>query len=110
MTGVPWLVRDGEVLASVELADGRSARRKGLLGRDDFDGVLRLKARSIHTVGMRFGIDAAFCDTDGTVRRVLTVRPWRVTMPHRRATIVFEAREGTFRDWDLRAGDILEVR
>jgi uncharacterized membrane protein (UPF0127 family) len=104
------LVRDGEVLASVELADGRSARRKGLLGRDDFDGVLRLTARSVHTFGMRFAIDAAFCDPDGTVRRVLTIRPWRVSMPQRRSTIVFEARAGTFRDWELRAGDILEVR
>jgi uncharacterized membrane protein (UPF0127 family) len=104
------LVRDGEVLASVELADGRSSRRKGLLGRDDFDGVLRLRARSVHTLGMRFSIDAAFCDSDGTVRRVRTIRPWRVSMPRRRSTIVFEARAGTFRDWDLRAGDILEVR
>lgn len=107
---MPWLVREGEVLASLELADGRAARRKGLLGRDDFDGVLRLRARSVHTFWMRFPIDAAFCDTDGTVRRVLTLRPWRVTLPHRRATIVFEARAGTFREWGLRPGDILEVR
>ncbi|MCB1011351.1 MAG: DUF192 domain-containing protein [Microthrixaceae bacterium] len=105
-----WLVRDGEVLASVELADGRAARRRGLLGREDFDGVLRLKARSVHTVGMRFGIDAAFCETDGTVRRVVTVQPWRVTRPQLRPTIVFEARQGTFREWNLRPGDHLEVR
>jgi len=103
-------MRDGEVLASVELADGRAARRKGLLGRDDFDGVLRLKARSVHTVGMRFGIDAAFCDTDGTVRRVVTMRPWRISRPGLRPTIVFEARAGTFREWNLRPGDHLEVR
>ncbi|MFV0318490.1 MAG: DUF192 domain-containing protein [Microthrixaceae bacterium] len=105
-----WLVRDGEVLASVELADGRSARRRGLLGRDDFDGVLRLKARSVHTVGMRFGIDAAMCDPDGSVRRVVTLRRWRLSRPELRSTIVFEAREGTFREWNLRPGDVLEVR
>lgn len=104
------MMRDGEVLASVELADGRSARRKGLLGRDDFDGVLRLKARSVHTIGMRFGIDAAFCDPDGTVRRVLTMKPWRVSRPEVRSTIVFEARAQTFREWNLRPGDHLEVR
>jgi len=104
-----WLVRDAEVLASVELADGRTARRKGLLGRDDFDGVLRLKARSVHTIGMRFPIDVAFCDAEGTVRRVLTLRRWRVSRPHLRPTIVFEARAGTFREWNLRAGDRLEV-
>ncbi|MEZ5238031.1 MAG: DUF192 domain-containing protein [Microthrixaceae bacterium] len=105
-----WLVRDGEVLASVELADGRAARRKGLLGRDDFDGVLRIKARSVHTVGMRFGIDVAFCDPDGTVRRVLTLAPWRVSWPRLRPTIAFEARADTFREWNLRPGDCLEVR
>jgi uncharacterized protein len=98
------------VLASVELADGRASRRKGLLGRDDFDGVLRLRARSVHTVGMRFPIDVAFCDVDGTVRRVITLRPWRITLPHRRATIAYEARAGTFREWELRPGDILDVR
>jgi len=107
---MPWLVRDGEVLASLELADGRAARRKGLLGRDDFDGVLRLKARSVHTFGMRFGIDVALCDVDGTVRRVTTLAPWRLTLPHRRPTIVYEARAGTFREWGLRPGDILDVR
>ncbi len=78
---VAWLVRDDEVLASVELADGRAARRRGLLGRDDFDGVLRLKARSVHTIGMQFGIDAAICDPDGTVRRVVTMKRWRVSRP-----------------------------
>ena len=36
--GVPWLVTDdARVLASVEVADARSARRKGLLGRDGLD-------------------------------------------------------------------------
>jgi uncharacterized membrane protein (UPF0127 family) len=107
---MPWLVRDGEVLASVELADGRAARRKGLLGMDDFDGVLRLRARSVHTIGMRFGVDAAFCDPDGTVRRIVTMAPWRVSRPELRRTIVFEAREGTFREWNLSPGDCLEVR
>ncbi|MCP4435623.1 MAG: DUF192 domain-containing protein [Actinomycetia bacterium] len=107
---MPWLVRDTEVLASVELADGRAARSKGLLGRDDFDGVLRLEARSVHTFGMRFPVDVAFCDTDGTVRRVLTMVPWRVSRPHLAPTVVYEASAGTFRDCNLRPGDRLELQ
>jgi uncharacterized membrane protein (UPF0127 family) len=107
---MPWLVREDEVLASLELADGRSARRRGLLGREDFDGVLRLKARSVHTFGMRFAVDVAFCEADGTVRRVVTMRPWRISRPHLRPTIAYEARGGTFREWSLRPGDILQVR
>jgi len=105
-----WLVRDAEVLASVEMADGRSDRRRGLLGRDDFDGVLRLRARSVHTIGMRFAIDVALCDPDGTVRRVTTLKPWRVSRPRFSRTIAFEATAGTFRERNLRPGDVLEVR
>jgi hypothetical protein len=107
---MPWLVREGEVLASVELADGRAARRRGLLGRDDFDGVLRLTARSVHTIGMRFPVDVAFCDSGGTVVRVITMPRMRISRPRIRQTVVYEARAGTFREWNLRPGDVLEVR
>ena len=65
---MPWLVRDGEVLASVEVAESRRDRRVGLRGRDGVDGVLRIRARSVHTVGMRFPIDVA------SVRRPTTAR------------------------------------
>ena len=37
----------------------------GLLGRDGIEGALLLRpARSVHTLGMRFAIDVAFCDAD----------------------------------------------
>ncbi len=58
-----WLVRDGKVLATLEVAESRSERRRGLLGRDTFDGVLMMRTRSIHTIGMKFPIDAAICDS-----------------------------------------------
>ncbi|RPI09277.1 MAG: DUF192 domain-containing protein, partial [Actinobacteria bacterium] len=65
-----WLVRGGEVLASLEVADTRATRRKGMLGRDGIDGALLLvPARSVHTLGMRFDIDVAFLDRDGVVKR-----------------------------------------
>ena len=63
---MPWLLRDGEVLAIARGGgDTRSARRKGLLGRDGIDGALLLvPARSVHTIGMRFPLDVAWCDRD----------------------------------------------
>ena len=65
-----WLLREGEVLASLEVADTRPARRRGLLGRDSIDGALLLvPARSVHTIGMRFPIDVAWLDGDLTVLR-----------------------------------------
>ena len=37
------MLRDGEVLASLEVADSRRARSRGLLGRDGVDGALLLR-------------------------------------------------------------------
>lgn len=111
---MPWLVRNGEVLASVETAATRRERRRGLLGRDAVDGVLRLRARSVHTFGMRIPIDVATCVPVGhdrfRVARVLTLRPWRITRVSLQASTVFEAEAGSFRRWDVRPGDKLEVR
>ena len=65
---MPWLVAGDRVVASVEVAVTRRARRRGLLGRDGIEGALLLEpARSVHTVGMRFPIDVAFLARDGTV-------------------------------------------
>jgi uncharacterized protein len=109
-----WLVHDGAVLASVETAGSRRARRRGLLGRDGIDGVLRLPARSVHTVGMRFPIDVAFCRPVGPdglrVVRIVTVPRNRVTRPCVRGRIALEAEAGSFRRWGVRPGARLEVR
>ena len=113
MTGAPsqgWLVHDGRVLASAEVATTRAGRRRGLLGRDGVDGVLVIRTRSVHTFGMRFAIDVAFCGEDGTVRRTVTLRPNRVTLPVRGAVTAIEAPAGSFASWGLAPGDVLEVR
>jgi uncharacterized membrane protein (UPF0127 family) len=72
---VAWLLRDGDVLAAVEVADSFGARLRGLLGRDGVEGALVLQpARSVHTIGMRFPIDVAFCDRDLRVVATCTMR------------------------------------
>ena len=106
-----WLLRDGEVLASVEVADGVRTRVIGLLGRDGYEGALLLKpARSVHTVGMRFPIDVAFCDRDLVVLEVVSLGRFRMTRPRWRARCVIEAERGAFERWGLRPGDRLEVK
>lgn len=106
-----WLVRDGEVLASVEVADSLVSRLRGLLGRDGLDGALLIdKARSVHTIGMRFPIDVAFCDRDLNVVATKTMRRHRIGVPRWRARCVLEAEAGTFERWHLRPGDRLELR
>jgi uncharacterized membrane protein (UPF0127 family) len=106
-----WLVREGEVLAAVELADAARARRRGLLGRDGIAGALVLRpCRHVHTARMRFPIDVAFCDAEGIVLRTVTLAPWRLSPYVHRAAFVIEAEAGAFDRWRLRAGDRVELR
>jgi uncharacterized protein len=108
---VAWLVRDDEVLASLEVARTRRERARGLLGRDGIDGAIYLApCRSVHTLRMRFPIDVAFVDRQMVVRRVVQLRPGRVTRPCWRAHGVIEAEAGSFASWELTPGDVLEVR
>ena len=106
-----WLVRDGEVLASLEVADSASDRARGLLGRDGFEGALLLRpARSVHPVGMRFPIDVAYLDRDLVVLRTVTLRRWRVSRPVLHCHAVLEAEAGAFAHWNLKPGDQLEIK
>jgi uncharacterized membrane protein (UPF0127 family) len=108
---MPWLLREGEVLASLELARTRRERMQGLLGRDGIEGALLIEpAKSVHTVGMRFPLDVAFCDADLTVLKVLRMPRHRVSLPVLRAHCVIEAEAGSFGRWELRPGDQLEVK
>jgi uncharacterized protein len=108
---MPWLVADGRVLAGVEIAEGYRSRVKGLLGRDGIDGALLLRpARSVHSFGMRFPIDVAFCDGDLRVLRIVALRPHRITLPRWRARAIIETELGEFERWGVQVGDQLEVR
>ena len=108
---MPWLVRDGEVLASLEVASSRRDRRRGLLGRDGLEGALLIRpCTSVHTAGMRFDLDVAFCDEDLKVLETVRMRRWRVGRPRRGADCVLEAEAGAFERWRLRPGDQLEVK
>jgi uncharacterized protein len=106
-----WLVRDGEVLATAEEARTRRERTKGLLGRDGFTGALVFRpCRQVHTMGMRFAIDVAFCAGDGTVLRTSTLRPRRLSALVWRSAFVIEAESGAFERWGLRVGDRVEIK
>lgn len=109
--GMAWIVRDGEVLAAAEVAGSRRERRRGLLGRGGLDGALVIRpCRQVHTVGMRFPVDVAFCDRFGTVLRTTSLRPWRCSAIVWRATLAIEAEAGAFDRWRLRPGDVVEVK
>ena len=105
------LVRDGRVVASLEVATSIRGRARGLLGRDGIEGALLLSpASSVHTLGMRFAVDVAFCDAGMRVLDAVTMRPNRIGRPRLRSRHVIEAEAGQFARWGLRRGDQLTVR
>ncbi|MGH9083320.1 MAG: DUF192 domain-containing protein [Acidimicrobiales bacterium] len=106
-----WLLRDGDVLASAEVAEGFVDRARGLVGRRRLDGALLLRrTRSVHTAGVRFRLDVAFLDRDLVVVGTCRLRPWSVARPRRGACHVLEAEAGSFERWRLGPGDRIEVR
>jgi uncharacterized membrane protein (UPF0127 family) len=103
--------RTDHVVASVvEVANTRATRRKGLLGRDSLDLAAALVISpccSIHTAFMRFPIDVAFVDREGTVRRIVRdMGPWRMAIALRAHTVV-EFAGGSLSRRDVQLGDRL---
>lgn len=108
---MPWLVAEDRVVASLEVADTRRARRRGLLGRDGIEGALLLTpARSVHTVRMRFAIDVAHVDVDMVVRSVVTMPPGRLGRWDPRCRHVIEAEAGSLRRWGIEPGVLIEIK
>ncbi|MGI8983179.1 MAG: DUF192 domain-containing protein [Acidimicrobiales bacterium] len=106
-----WLLRDGGVLAALEVTETREERMVGLLDRDEIEGAILIRpARSVHSIGMKFWIDVAFCSKDLVVLRTICLRPGRMSRPCLRGGCVIEAASGAFDRWNLRVGDRLEIR
>ena len=106
-----WLVHEGRVIASLEIAETRTTRRRGLLGREGIEGAMLLRpARSVHTIRMRFAIDVAHLDDELRVLSVTEMRPGRLGKWSPRAGAVLEAEAGSFRRWGLEPGMELEIR
>jgi len=103
--------RTDEALADrVEVAVTRRDRRKGLLGRSGLEPATALiiaPCFSIHTMFMRFDIDAVFVDEDGrAVKVVRDMTPWRIAVDPT-AHAVVELPAGSLRDRQVNVGDRL---
>lgn len=108
------LIVGGVQVAACELAETRSARRRGLLGRDGVVGALLLRpCRSVHTIGMRFDLDVAYlaitADDGYLVSRVVAMRRGRIGRPAMRCRAVLEAEHGAFVEWGVCEGADITV-
>lgn len=88
-------------------------RLKGLLGRERLpagEALIFPSCRSIHTIGMRFPIDAIFVDREWRVVALNAVPPARILLPVRRAWGVVETPSGTIAQTQVAVGDQLCLR
>lgn len=106
-----WLLCEGNVLASLEVAENVSDRSRGLIGRRAYEGAILLPhTRSVHSFGMRFPLDVAFLDREMVVLGTTRLAPMRAAIPRRHARSVLEAQAGAFERWGLAVGHRLEIR
>ena len=106
-----WLLRDGDVVCALEMAESSAERRNGLRGREGLDVGLHLEGvRTVHTLGVGFPVDVAFLTSDLTVLRIARLKPRRMSLGGPSARSVVAAHAGSFERWGVRQGDQLEVR
>ena len=106
-----WLLRDGQVLASVSLAGSLAERARGFSGRDAADGALYVSpTRFAHALGTGAPLDIAFVDEQLTVLSTCRLSRLRLGRFCRGAYGVIEAEAGAFERWALRPGDRLEIK
>jgi hypothetical protein len=105
-----WLLRNGEVLASVELAGWRPSGWKGTADKASIEGAVLVRpALPIHALFRRDPLDVAFCDAQLVVVATASLRHPRVGLPPLRARSAILAEAGAFERWKLAPGDQLEI-
>lgn len=105
------LLVDGRPVAPLAVADTTRTRRRGLLGTSGVEGALWItRCPSVHMMGMRYPIDVAVVDREGTVLLVATLRRWvGMTRFRRRASATVEAAAGAMSEWGVRTGSVLAI-
>ncbi len=99
------------IASQVSFADSFLARLRGLLGKNSLDGGHALVISpcvSIHTIGMKFPIDAVFFDNGKRAVGVIRgIRPGKLSRIFPKAKGVIEIAGGTLSELDVEPGDEL---
>jgi hypothetical protein len=106
-----WLLRRGEVLASVDVLETAGEALRLLHSPDRGEGaVLCRSARLASGFGHGRGVDLAWLDDELVVQRTCHLSPFAVRVGGRGTTSALFAERGAFERWTLHAGDVLEVK
>ncbi len=108
---LPGWSATGDVVAPVTVAASSSNGPTACWGAmSSIEGALLLQpAFVVHSFGMRFAIDVAFCDRNLGVISVITMGRNRLTRPRLRGWALVEAQGGAFARWHLGPGSHLSV-
>lgn len=103
----------GRVLADqCVLADTFFTRLKGLLGKKSLsagEALILIPCDMVHTLGMKFSIDAIFVNTQGVIIKIEdNLHPNRIAARVRNADYVIEMAAGKSSELNLVPGDILQ--
>jgi uncharacterized membrane protein (UPF0127 family) len=112
---MPAALTDDEgriVCGRCAIADTPWTRLRGLLGRRGLEldeGLLIRPTNGVHTMFMRFPIDAVFLDRELVVVRVVAnLQPWRMAI-HRGARVVLELPSGAAARAGIKLGKRLSL-
>lgn len=106
-----WLLRQGEVLANVEMASTLYERLIGLSPDSHFATTMIIRpAILVQSISYRSPLDIAFCDRNFVVVSVVFLKKNRICLPRFKAAFVLEAPAGSFERWSLQKGDCLEIK
>ncbi len=104
--------KNGTLIAYALHAKNYFSRLRGLLGRslEEEGGLMLTPCSSIHTIGMRYAIDALYLDRSWRVLRIdEALAPGRVLTPQKGARHVLELQAGRAKRCAIKTDDILEV-
>lgn len=106
-----WLLCDGKVLASADIANTARSRRRGLIGQSQIDSALVISpCKWIHSFGMKCAIDVLYLDATGAVLKTEHLDPLRVAAPVLKSKTVVELPSGSIERLGVHIGDVIEVR
>lgn len=102
--------RENELISdTVFTADSFFSRLRGLIFRkplENGEALLLKDCKSIHTMGMKYGIDAAFINKEGKIISIFeNILPWRFSPYVGQASAVVEFKGGFLKEKSLGAGD-----
>ena len=107
------LLINGREYGNLAIANRFFLRLRGMIGRDfsGFDALLIRPCSDIHTMFMRYPIDALFISEKGQILRVASrVRPWIPYLGEIGAKSVIELPAGRAKAMDIQRGDIVSVQ